>query len=276
MVNHPTENKGKWDTIDLTKITNGKVKTVAQGVASTKKWHKENPEYANGGQVSSWKIIEDLPKAQNGKFTNPPIYVNNPNDPRLQMYSDSLYNSNLTKNISPVGYNLQKTDLVSSTPIKPTSVGTAIYPNNVHGNMKPSHWDNYVTGVGFDKNSPEYSVARFTPPTQPYILKLQDHAQEQINMPTMSSINSGQQISQPIINIPTVIPPKKDYVTIKTGSSYRNPETGAFEQKTFKIDKTTGKTISEPEFKSSNIKIVPGGYKNGGKTKKSNWQIIEY
>jgi hypothetical protein len=64
MVNHPTENKGKWDTIDLTKITNGRVKTVAQGVASTKKWHKENPEYANGGQVSSWEIIEDLPKMQ--------------------------------------------------------------------------------------------------------------------------------------------------------------------------------------------------------------------
>lgn len=59
MVNHPTEDKGKWDTIDLTKITNGKVKTVAQGVASTKKWHKENPEYADGGQVSSWEIIED-------------------------------------------------------------------------------------------------------------------------------------------------------------------------------------------------------------------------
>jgi len=51
MVNHPTENKKRWDTIDLTKITNGKVKTVAQGVASTKKWHKENPEYADGGMI---------------------------------------------------------------------------------------------------------------------------------------------------------------------------------------------------------------------------------
>ena len=66
MVNHPTENKKRWDTIDLTKITNGKVKTVPQGVASTKKWHKENPEYANGGQVSSWEIIEDLDEYKNG------------------------------------------------------------------------------------------------------------------------------------------------------------------------------------------------------------------
>jgi hypothetical protein len=43
MVNHPTKDKGKWDTIDLTEITNNKVKTVKQGIAATKKWHKENP-----------------------------------------------------------------------------------------------------------------------------------------------------------------------------------------------------------------------------------------
>ncbi len=41
MVNHPTKDKGKWDTIDLTK--EAKAKTVAQGVAATKKWHKQNP-----------------------------------------------------------------------------------------------------------------------------------------------------------------------------------------------------------------------------------------
>jgi len=41
MVNHPTTNKGKWDTIDLTKKAGAK--TVKQGIAATKKWHKENP-----------------------------------------------------------------------------------------------------------------------------------------------------------------------------------------------------------------------------------------
>jgi hypothetical protein len=41
MVNHPTKDKGKWDTIDLTKKAGAK--TVAQGVAVTKKWHRENP-----------------------------------------------------------------------------------------------------------------------------------------------------------------------------------------------------------------------------------------
>ena len=45
MVNHPTKNKGAWDTIDLT--DKAKAKTVAQGVAATKKWHKENPYKKN-------------------------------------------------------------------------------------------------------------------------------------------------------------------------------------------------------------------------------------
>lgn len=41
MVNHPTKDKGIWDTIDLTKKSGAK--TIKQGIASTKKWHKENP-----------------------------------------------------------------------------------------------------------------------------------------------------------------------------------------------------------------------------------------
>ena len=43
MVNHPTKDKGMWDTIDLTNI--GRAKTVREGVAATKKWHKNNPDY---------------------------------------------------------------------------------------------------------------------------------------------------------------------------------------------------------------------------------------
>jgi hypothetical protein len=43
IVNHPTKDKGQWDTINLTK--KAKSKTVKQGVAATKKWHKDNPDY---------------------------------------------------------------------------------------------------------------------------------------------------------------------------------------------------------------------------------------
>ena len=48
IVNHPTKDKGKWDTINLTK--KAKAKTVKQGVAATKKWHKDNPNYKYKGK----------------------------------------------------------------------------------------------------------------------------------------------------------------------------------------------------------------------------------
>jgi len=48
IVNHPTKDKGKWDTINLTR--KGKAKTVKQGVAATKKWHKDNPNYKYKGK----------------------------------------------------------------------------------------------------------------------------------------------------------------------------------------------------------------------------------
>jgi hypothetical protein len=51
MVNHPTMDKGMWDTIDLTKKAGAK--TIAQGVAATKKWHRENPyKKQEGGPIN--------------------------------------------------------------------------------------------------------------------------------------------------------------------------------------------------------------------------------
>ena len=51
MVNHPTTDKGKWDTIDLTKKAGAK--TVREGVAYVKKWHRENPYPKDNGKKSS-------------------------------------------------------------------------------------------------------------------------------------------------------------------------------------------------------------------------------
>jgi hypothetical protein len=50
MVNHPTTDKGKWDTIDLTNM--GRAKTVKQGVASVKKWHAKHPEYGKKSSMA--------------------------------------------------------------------------------------------------------------------------------------------------------------------------------------------------------------------------------
>ena len=56
MVNHPTKDKGKWDTINLTQKAGAK--TIKQGIAATKKWHRENPypkpKMAKGGSTPAW------------------------------------------------------------------------------------------------------------------------------------------------------------------------------------------------------------------------------
>ena len=41
---------GKWDKINLTEKS--KAKTVKQGVASVKKWHKDNPEYGKKSSMA--------------------------------------------------------------------------------------------------------------------------------------------------------------------------------------------------------------------------------
>jgi hypothetical protein len=59
MVTHPTMDKGKWDTIDLT--VKARAKTIEQGIAATKKWHKENPNvYKQGGSVLSMSNTPQL------------------------------------------------------------------------------------------------------------------------------------------------------------------------------------------------------------------------
>ena len=78
MVNHPTKDKGKWDTINLTKI--GKAKTVSQGVSATKKWHKDNPDYMYKKSVKKYQAKNsqiDLYKNQEKIVANTdslPIY----------------------------------------------------------------------------------------------------------------------------------------------------------------------------------------------------------
>jgi NACalpha-BTF3-like transcription factor len=41
IVNHPGIKKGEWKKANLTKVSG--VKTVSQGVKSSKAWHKDNP-----------------------------------------------------------------------------------------------------------------------------------------------------------------------------------------------------------------------------------------
>lgn len=66
MVNHPTTDNGKSDTINLTKKAGSK--TVKQGEAASKKWHKENPMPLKGyHKMPDGKIMKDSAHKKNKK-----------------------------------------------------------------------------------------------------------------------------------------------------------------------------------------------------------------
>jgi hypothetical protein len=75
MVNHPTMDKGMWDTIDLTQKAGAK--TIAQGVAATKEWHRENPymKQRGGEQNNNLKNINlNLPVIRHQEMN--PLHFN--------------------------------------------------------------------------------------------------------------------------------------------------------------------------------------------------------
>lgn len=58
---------GKWDKINLTNMA--KAKTVAEGVASVKKWHREHPEKAkNGGKIDAFSKVRKAMKPKKEKM----------------------------------------------------------------------------------------------------------------------------------------------------------------------------------------------------------------
>ncbi len=66
MVNHPTKDKGTYDTISLTRTSNAK--TIKQGIAAEKKWHADNPMKMLSGakSVKQYRGDENLPEAKKG------------------------------------------------------------------------------------------------------------------------------------------------------------------------------------------------------------------
>lgn len=82
MVNHPTMDKGMWDTIDLTQKAGAK--TIAQGVAATKKWHRENPyKKQGGGEEKLWYYPKEVKINEGTSYYNPPtetFYINPDNN----------------------------------------------------------------------------------------------------------------------------------------------------------------------------------------------------
>ena len=105
MVNHPTKDKGVWDTIDLTKKSGAK--TIKQGIASTRKWHKENPyndmkkqvtKKQNGGIIANARkksLINRYNKSSD-KLKDAQARVRN-----IENYSDNAFFTNPENILGP-------------------------------------------------------------------------------------------------------------------------------------------------------------------------------
>jgi len=259
----------------------------------------------------------------------PPVYLSDPNDPRIRMYSDSLAQFNTTKpfineinrqnrtgvyderKLAQLQANNMRSfsgsplydfrgNVIGNSPISKLSKNTKnMYPtsnrtlnSSIHTKrpMTDAEWEAAVRNA-FVAETPQASedlqnrimrvdveqpwrVDSYKEPTNPYIYRPERDKEQEIDLPTMGNVGTNQQISQPIINIPTVSAPRKDYVTITDGQGRRNPETGAFESQTYKIDRVTGKRISEPEFKKQNggmYRMAGGG--NASNTTRQQSQI---
>ena len=247
----------------------------------------------------------------------PPVYLSDPNDPRIRMYSDSLAQFNTTKpfineinrqnrtgvyderKLAQLQANNMRSfsgnplydfrgNVIGNSPTSKLSKNTKnMYPTSnrtlntsIH-TKRPMTDAEYEAAVrdAFEAETPQASedlqnrimrvdveqpwrVDSYQEPTNPYLYRPERDKEEEIDLPTMGNVGTNQQISQPISNIPTVSAPRKDYVTITDGQGRRNPETGAFESQTYKIDRVTGKRISEPEFTKQNggmYRIAGGG-----------------
>jgi hypothetical protein len=118
MVNHPTKDKGVWDTIDLTKKSGAT--TVKQGIASTKKWHKENP-------------YNDMKKQLTKKQGGGPMKKASPTPPMMSPYMDKAGKAKMAspktkamegqfKNTPPTGSNSLKTGVYRGPKVTPAQI----------------------------------------------------------------------------------------------------------------------------------------------------------
>ena len=104
MVNHPTTDKGKWDTIDLTEKSGAK--TVEEGKKSVLNWHNEHPqdEYGKGGYIvkrsSARKGKTHVVIGPDGtkKYFGDSKLGQHPNDPGRKKAFYARHKHNLAKN----------------------------------------------------------------------------------------------------------------------------------------------------------------------------------
>lgn len=205
-------NKGKF-TASANRAGMGVQEFASHVLANKEDYSSTQVKRANFARnAAGWKHAEggELEQYQNGRQVRNPLFTNDIN--KIRNYQDSLYNYNISHR-----YNPPSDTFVSSTTNRPSQTGTLVTPI-IHGNMSPSHWDNYVMGEGYDADYPEYSFARYDKPVQPYVKR-----QPQV-IPSMQSVpyrlNDNVFNKPSLVNIPT---PKFDYAPVWETQVYDVP-----------------------------------------------------
>ena len=217
------------------------------------------------------QLRKEVPTFQGGG-TRPPIYVSNPNDPRLRRYNDSMSLYQTTRSMEPMfaanpndprlpAYNKKAADIATRSGIKPTTLRTVGGENPYSSDFDPMMME-------------EPYFAKFKKPVQPVVMDPLAEIKKIKGMGITKPITDSVSTPPPptSVNIPMRI--RKQLPTVKHTNNYEDfdirihntPGERYYREVIIPMKKDRAKA---PAKHTKNYPDTPGrGYKKGGVTTK--------
>lgn len=257
MVNHPTKDKGVWDTIDLTKKSGAK--TIKQGIASTKKWHKENPyndmkkqvtKKQNGGIIANarkkslinrYNKASDRAKDAQARALNAEDYFQNSDtnydgDNQIQGANPVTYtagrkrqNAKINNAQARVGKNAERETQI----YKNVDTAERAYKNN-RSDENAANWDTAIDDMNWDNSRED------TDRTLSKIRGVENRVERKVNHKWGKNERRVEKIGKKLDKMG----PKKTTVEMKRGGSVKKYQKGG----------------TPPKVKTRTVTTNPGGY----------------
>jgi hypothetical protein len=216
------------------------------------------------------QLRKEVPTFQGGG-TRSPIYVSNPNDPRLRRYNDSMSLYQTTRSMEPMfaanpndprlpAYNKKAADIATRSGIKPTTLRTVGGENPYSSDFDPMMME-------------EPYFAKFKKPVQPVVMDPLAEIKKIKGMGIAKPITDSASTSLPTsVNIPMRI--RKQLPTVKHTNNYEDfdirihntPGERYYREVVIPMKKQRARA---PAKHTKNYPDTPGrGYKKGGVTTK--------
>jgi hypothetical protein len=216
------------------------------------------------------QLRKEVPTFQGGG-TRSPIYVSNPNDPRLRRYNDSMSLYQTTRSMEPMfaanpndprlpAYNKKAADIATRSGIKPTTLRTVGGENPYSSDFDPMMME-------------EPYFAKFKKPVQPVVMDPLAEIKKIKGMGIAKPITDSASTSLPTsVNIPMRI--RKQLPTVKHTNNYEDfdirihntPGERYYREVVIPMKKQRARA---PAKHTKNYPDTPGrGYKKGGITTK--------